>query len=101
MAVAPKGGGIKIEKREMEMYYFDQKYTDVPKFVNSEQDPKKIVTWGSFYWHGLTLIPTRISNHIPSKYGMKLLNHSQISMVSSKVVASPTKMDVITYLCSD
>ena len=24
-------------------------------------------TWGPFYWHGLTLIPAWMSNHLPSK----------------------------------
>ena len=25
------------------------------------------MTWAHFYWHGLTLIPACISNHMPSK----------------------------------
>ena len=36
-----------------------------------------------FYWHGLTLIPAWVSDHIPSRLrGMKLLIHSQTSTVA-------------------
>ena len=40
---------------------------------------------GSFYYHGLTLIPAWISNHIYDKIWLKLLIHSQTSTVTVEV----------------
>ena len=39
--------------------------------------------FGPFYHHGLTLIPSWISYHLPSKIWMKLLIHTETLMVAS------------------
>ena len=43
----------------------------------------KIGSWGSLYWHGLTLIPAWISNYTSiTRCGIELLIHSQLPLWS-------------------
>ena len=51
------------------------------KVIAHQQGKPKVVTWGSFYWHGLTLITVWINNYINLKCEMELLIHSQTSTV--------------------
>ena len=65
-----------------------------------------IVICSPFYQHGLTSIPTWISNHMPSKWRMKLLIHSQTSTLLQRWewirnFIPHFIMDVLTYSCWD
>ena len=57
-----------------------------PQWVKQLQSNSVIQTWGPFCWHGLTLIPTRICNHMSSKVWWKWMNnfipHSTVDVIT-------------------
>ena len=67
-----------------------------------------LLTWGPFYWHGLTLIQAWISNYIPSKLWVEIIHpFPNVNVCTVDVWEWISKftphlmIDVITYPCGD
>ena len=53
---------VSIKGRGMQLHP-----TDIVGLLVPAKSSNSVVTWGHFYWHGLTLISAWISNHLSGK----------------------------------